>query len=53
MNTGYVIAPTLVAQLDLIKTEIVCADKGYNSETLREQVKSTKTKANISQRSNT
>src|SRR5690606_9204021 len=47
------VAPTLVAQLDLIKTEIVCADNGYDSETLREQVKSTKTKANISQRSNT
>ena len=47
------VAPTLVAKLDLIKTEIVCADKGYDSETLREQVKSTKTKANIPRRSNT
>lgn len=47
------VAPTLVTKLDLSKTETVCADKGYDSETLREQVKSTKTKANIPRRSNT
>ena len=33
------VAPILVEQLDLTDTEIVCMDKGYDSEILREQIK--------------
>ncbi|MEQ1352357.1 hypothetical protein ABLU18_16735, partial [Acinetobacter junii] len=33
--------------LDLKETEVVCADKGYDSEPLREQIRKTGTKANI------
>jgi len=40
------IAPDLVTLLDLEQTEILCADKGYDSELLRNQIKVTKTKAN-------
>ena len=47
------IAPILVEQLDLNETETLCADKGYDSETLREQIKKTDTKANIPRKSNT
>lgn len=39
--------------LDLEQTEILCADKGYDSELLRNQIKVTKTKANIPKKSNT
>ena len=39
--------------LDLEQTEILCADKGYDSEPLRNQIKVTKTKANIPKKSNT
>ena len=47
------IAPDLVTLLDLEQTEILCADKGYDSEPLRSQIKVTKTKANIPKKSNT
>ena len=35
------IAPTLVQQLDLSETETLCADKGYDSESLRVQIQNT------------
>lgn len=44
------IAPDLVDPLDLETTEILCADKGYDSEKLREKIVSTKTKANITRK---
>ena len=47
------VAPILVEQLDLTDTEMVCMDKGYDSETLREQIKNRSAKANIPKKSNT
>lgn len=47
------VAPKLVDRLDLNETEILCADKGYDSESLREQVEKTSTQANIPKKSNT
>ncbi|TCB70988.1 IS5 family transposase [Acinetobacter sp. ANC 4216] len=47
------IAPNLVDSLDLESTEILCADKGYDSEKLREKIIETDTKANIPRKSNT
>ncbi|MHA3893496.1 IS5 family transposase [Acinetobacter sp. GXMZU3951] len=47
------IAPQLVDSLDLEATTILCADKGYDSEKLREQIIKTDTKANIPKKSNT
>ncbi|AOA58427.1 IS5 family transposase [Acinetobacter larvae] len=47
------IAPALVSKLDLTESEILCADKGYDSESLRNQIEATKTKANIPKKSNT
>ncbi|MEB3767970.1 IS5 family transposase [Acinetobacter sp. MD2] len=47
------IAPDLISKLDLAETEVVCADKGYDSESIREQIRTTETKANIPRRSNT
>lgn len=41
------VAPDLVLKLDLNATETLCADKGYDSETLCEQTTKTKTHANI------
>lgn len=46
------VAPDLVDQLDLKQTEILSADKGYDCESLREQIKNTNTKANIPRKSN-
>lgn len=36
------VAPDLVSKLDLNSTETLCADKGYDSESLREQIQKTK-----------
>lgn len=47
------VAPDLVSKLDLKTTESLCADKGYDSETLRERIKETDTQANIPRKSNT
>jgi len=47
------IAPELIESLDLESTEILCTDKGYDSEKLREQIIETKTKANIPKKLNT
>lgn len=47
------VAPELVTKLDLEETEILCADKGYDSERLREQIRATDTQAKIPRKSNT
>ena len=47
------VAPKLVNNIDLHETEILCADKGYDSESLREQIEKTGTQANIPKKSNT
>ena len=47
------VAPELVAKLDLEETEILCADKGYDSEPLREQIRATDTQAKILRKLNT
>ena len=47
------VAPELVTKLDLEETEILCADKGYDSERLREQIMATDTQAKIPRKSNT
>ena len=35
------------------ETDVLCADKGYDSEPLREQISATNTKANIPRKPNT
>ena len=40
-------APKLIKKLDLKDTEILCEDKGYDTEPLREQIENTGTQANI------
>ena len=47
------VAPVLVDKIDLTDTDVLCADKGYDSQTLREQIEKTVTKANIPKKSNT
>lgn len=47
------VAPRLVDSIDLKMTEVLCADKGYDAESLREQIENTRTKANIPKKSNT
>ena len=47
------IAPDLVSKLDLSESEMLCADKGYDSESLRKQIQDNKTKPNIPRKSNT
>jgi len=54
---GYIVArctvaPDLISTLDLKETKVVCADKGYDSEPLREQIRKTGTKANIPKKTN-
>ncbi len=46
------IAPELISKLELTETDMVCTDKGYDSEPLREQIRQTGTKANIPKKSN-
>ncbi|MBO3656463.1 IS5 family transposase, partial [Acinetobacter bereziniae] len=46
------VAPDLISKLDLNEVEVVCGDKGYDSEPLREQIRATRTKANIPKKSN-
>ena len=46
------VAPDLIDCLNLEETEILCADKGYDSKSLREKIKATKTQANIPKRCN-
>lgn len=47
------IAPDLLALLSLEHTEVVCIDKGDDSEKLREQIRERNTHANIPKRANT
>ena len=47
------IAPDLVSKLDLSESEMLCADKGYDSKSLRKQIQDSKTKPNIPRKSNT
>ncbi len=47
------VAPDLVDKVDLSNTEILCADKGYDSEALREHIKQAGTRDNIPRRANT
>ena len=46
-------APKLVDCLYLRETEILCADKGYDSKSLRKQIENMGTQANILKKSNT
>ena len=41
------IAPELIAAVDLAETEVVSADKGYDSDKLRAQIEEEGSKANI------
>ncbi len=50
---GVKISPELVTKLDLEEVEVLCADKGYDSELLLEKIRTTNTKANIPRKSNT
>ena len=47
------IVPKRIEKLDLSESEVVCADKGYDSEVLREQISKVKAEANIPRKSNT
>ena len=47
------VASDLIDQINLSTTEIVCADKGYDSDTLREHIKQAGTRDNIPQKRNT
>ncbi len=47
------IAPDLIDKMDLSDTAIVCADKGYVSDTLRAHIKQAGTRDNISRKRNT
>ena len=46
------VAPRLIDCLDLEETEVLCADKGYDSEIIGGKTKSTKVKAYIPKKSN-
>ncbi len=46
------VAPDLISTLDLKETKVLCADKGYDSEPLPEQIRKTGTKANIPKKTN-
>ena len=41
------VAPELIAAVDLAETEVVSADKGYDSDKLRAQIEQGGSKANI------
>lgn len=47
------VAPALVNKIDLTDTDVLSADKGYDSKALREQIAETATKDNIPKKSNT
>ncbi len=46
------VAPDLISTIDLKETEVVCADKGYDSEPLREQIRKTGAKTNMPKKAN-
>ncbi|CRZ19747.1 Transposase and inactivated derivatives [Kingella kingae] len=47
-----VVAPDLLAQLDLSDNETVCADRGFDSDTFRRLIHSKQSKANIPYKKN-
>lgn len=47
------VAPKLVNSINLCNTKILCADKGYDSESFRKKIEETGTQANIPKKSNT
>lgn len=47
------VAPKLVNSINLCNTDILCADKSYDSESFRKQIEETGTQANIPKKSNT
>ena len=47
------VAPKLVNSINLCNTEILYANKGYDSELFRKQIEKTETQANIPKKSNT
>ncbi len=47
-----VVAPDLLAQLDLSDNETVCADRGFDSDTFRRLIQSKQSKANIPYKKN-
>lgn len=47
------VAPDLVERVSLKVTEVVCADKGYDSEELRKQIRKSGARANIPKKGNT
>ena len=47
------VAPGLVDKIDLTDTDVLSAEKGYDSKALREQIERTSTKAKIPKKSNT
>ena len=46
------IAPALIERLELKETKYICADKGYDSEKLREQIRNAGAQANIPKKKN-
>ncbi|KAA8735632.1 IS5 family transposase [Acinetobacter qingfengensis] len=47
------VTPALLNKIDLTDTDVLSADKGYDSKALREQIEETATKVNIPKKSNT
>ena len=47
------VAPDLVDKIDLSKTDVVCANEGYDSDVLREYIEQTATCNNIPRKQNT
>ncbi|SSY80074.1 Transposase and inactivated derivatives [Alysiella crassa] len=47
-----VVAPNLLAQLDLSHTDTVCADRGFDSDAFRELIRSEQCQANIPYKKN-
>lgn len=46
------VAPDLIDEVDLSDTNVVCADKGYDSDNLREHIEQTNTESNIPRKAN-
>lgn len=46
------VAPDLIDEVDLSDTNVVCADKGYDSDDLREHIEQTNTESNIPRKAN-
>lgn len=46
------VVPEWIDTLDIKEIEILCTDKGYNSELLREKIENIQTKADIAKKTN-